>query len=97
MFNPRYAITNKLLENIKRITVLIAQLNSKRLPRVVLHAMEKEARELSAHTSTSIEGNPLPLAEVKRTHSIFSASRTTTTQIWAGISKKSGSEIITTT
>lgn len=66
MFKPRYAITNKLLENIKRITELITRLNSKRLPRVVLMAMEKEARELSTHTSTSIEGNPLPLTEVKR-------------------------------
>ena len=66
VFNPRYAITDKLLENIKRITELITQLNSKRLPLVVLNALEKEARELSAHTSTSIEGNPLPLAEVKK-------------------------------
>ncbi|MCX5748794.1 MAG: Fic family protein [Candidatus Saganbacteria bacterium] len=66
MFKPRYSITNKLLENIKRITELVTQLNSKRFPRVVLMAMEKEARELSSHTSTSIEGNPLPLTEVKR-------------------------------
>jgi len=66
MFKPRYTITNKLLENIKKVTELITQLNSRRLPKVVLMAMEKEARELSSHTSTSIEGNPLPLTEVKR-------------------------------
>jgi len=66
MLKPRYTITGKLLENIKRITELITQLNSKTLPKVVLVAMEREARELSSHTSTSIEGNPLPLTEVKR-------------------------------
>ncbi len=65
-FRPKYTITAKLLENIKRITELVTQLNCRPLPRVVLMAMEREARELSSHSSTSIEGNPLPLTEVKR-------------------------------
>lgn len=66
MFKPKYTITERLLANIKRIASLVAELNSRPLPKVVMVALEKEARELSAFASTSIEGNPLPLAEVKR-------------------------------
>jgi len=66
MFKPKYTITAKLLANIKRIAALVTDLNSTRLPKVVQMALEKEARELSTFASTSIEGNPLPLTEVKR-------------------------------
>lgn len=66
MFKPRYKITDKLLANIKRIAELAAQLNAKPLPKTVRLALEKEAGELSSFSSTSIEGNPLPLTEVKR-------------------------------
>ncbi len=66
MFDPKYDISPKLLENIKRISVLIANLNGQRFPRAVLAKFEKKANEISAHASTSIEGNPLPLTEVKR-------------------------------
>ena len=66
MFNPKYTITNQLLGNIKRINSLIRDLNDRRFPKVVLVEFEKSAREVSAHASTSIEGNPLPLTEVKK-------------------------------
>lgn len=66
MFTPKYTITNRLLTNISRIHTLIAQLNSRRFPHVVLVEFEKTARAVSAHSSTSIEGNPLPLTEVKK-------------------------------
>lgn len=66
MFNPKYTITNKLLGNIKRITEIVTDLNSRSFPKVVLAEMERRAREISAYSSTSIEGNPLPLTEVKR-------------------------------
>ncbi len=66
MFKPQYSITAKLLENIKRIAVLISDLNNKSFPKTVLVELEKNARALSAHSSTSIEGNPLPLTEVKK-------------------------------
>ncbi len=66
MFAPKYTITNRLLKNIKRITEIIAGLNNRHFPRVVLVEMERRARELSAYSSTSIEGNPLPLTDVKR-------------------------------
>lgn len=66
MFDPEYTITPKLLRNIKKITELIAALNNQRFPRVILSDLEKKARALSSHSSTSIEGNRLPLTEVKR-------------------------------
>lgn len=66
MFNSKYTITNKLLSNIKKISEIIAILNNQRFPNVVLAEFEKRAREISAYSSTSIEGNPLPLTEVKK-------------------------------
>lgn len=66
MFIPKYTITNKLLGNIKSIAEITTDLNSRSFPRVVLVEMEKRAREISAFSSTSIEGNPLPLTDVKR-------------------------------
>ena len=66
MFQPRYIITPKLLDRIKRITLLIHDLNALHLSDVALAQMQTEARVMSAYTSTSIEGNPLPLTEVRR-------------------------------
>ena len=66
MFKPKYTISSKLLDNIKRISTLIYDLNHKRLPKLVLMDLIKRAHEISAHASTSIEGNPLPLTDVKR-------------------------------
>lgn len=66
MFNPKYVVSNRLLVNIKRITEIITGLNSRSFSSIVLAELEKRAREISAFSSTSIEGNPLPLADVKR-------------------------------
>ena len=66
MFNPKYTITDKLLANIKKINNLIIDLNNRRFPKVILLEFEKIAKEVSAYASTSIEGNPLPLTEVKK-------------------------------
>lgn len=66
MFEPKYAISNRLLANIKRITEIITDLNSRSFSGVILAELEKRAREISAFSSTSIEGNPLPLTDVKR-------------------------------
>lgn len=65
MFSPKYTITPELLANIKKISSLITQLNSRTYPHIILHKFEQRARELSTHSSTSIEGNPLPLTDVK--------------------------------
>ena len=65
-FDPRYTITPRLLELIKTITVQIALLNNRRFSKVVLAEFELHAREISTFSSTSIEGNPLPLTEVRK-------------------------------
>lgn len=66
MFHPTYTITNKLLENIKCIMTLVNKMNQWRFPKVVLVEMQKNAESISVFASTSIEGNPLPLTDVKR-------------------------------
>ncbi len=66
MFEPIYTITPNLLSTIKRVAVLIAELNRHSVSDVVLMELEQRAQALSAHASTRIEGNPLPLTEVKR-------------------------------
>lgn len=66
MLQPKYTITDNLLANIKRINNLVNDLNNRRFPRVVLVELEKTARTISTYASTSIEGNPLPLTEVKK-------------------------------
>src|SRR5579872_5342591 len=65
-FNPKYTITERLLANIKRITSLVSELNNRRFPNIILLDLERIAREVSSFASTSIEGNPLPLTEVKK-------------------------------
>lgn len=66
MFNPKYTITNQLLSNIKKISTLVNGINNRRFPNIILAELEKTARAVSSYASTSIEGNPLPLTEVKR-------------------------------
>lgn len=66
MFDPRYNITPKILENIKKVAVITAELNNKRFPQIILAELEQTARASSSHSSTRIEGNPLPLSEVKK-------------------------------
>lgn len=66
MFTPKYTITDQLLANISKINTLIRNLNDRRFPKVILVEFEKTAREVSTYASTSIEGNPLPLTEVKK-------------------------------
>ena len=65
MFNPNYTITHPLLENIKRIYSFVQSLNQRQFPQVVLVELQKSAEAVSAFASTSIEGNPLPLTDVK--------------------------------
>jgi len=45
---------------------LVTELNGKKFPQIILAGLEKSASEVSAFSSTSIEGNPLPLTEVKK-------------------------------
>lgn len=66
MFEPKYNISDKLLSNIKKIAVITAGLNNRSFSNTVLASFEKKANSLSTYASTSIEGNPLPLTEVKK-------------------------------
>lgn len=66
MFQPQYTITPKLLECIKLITILVHELNKRSVPEIVLMQLQAEAQAVSTYASTSIEGNLLPLTEVKR-------------------------------
>lgn len=65
MFNPKYTITHALLGNIKRIYSLVQTLNQRQFPDVVMVELQKTAEAVSTYASTSIEGNPLPLTDVK--------------------------------
>ncbi len=65
-FAPRYTVSPPLLASIKRIAVLVHELNQQAVPAVVYAELQAEAEAVSAYASTSIEGNPLPLTEVKR-------------------------------
>lgn len=63
---PKYTISNKLLSTIREIGESVGELKSFHLTDRDLAKLEVEARELSSYASTSIEGNPLPLTDVKR-------------------------------
>ncbi|MFH0806909.1 MAG: Fic family protein, partial [Elusimicrobiota bacterium] len=65
-FNPRHTVTPKLLSLIKDISNKIALLNTRQFPKIILAEFERHAREISAFSSTSIEGNTLGLTEVKQ-------------------------------
>jgi Fic family protein len=65
MVNPKYTITHALLENIKRIYSLVQSFNQRRFPDVILVELQNNAEAVSTYASTSIEGNPLPLTDVK--------------------------------
>ena len=66
MFKPKYTITNILATNMRKVGEIVGELNSKLLSSTVLLNMERDARALSAFSSTQIEGNPLPLTDVKK-------------------------------
>ena len=65
-WTPKYTISNKLLVTIREIGESLGELKSFHLSVQDLARLEIEARELSSYASTSIEGNPLPLTDVKR-------------------------------
>ncbi len=63
-FNPKYTITDKILNNISQIMAGREVIeHSKIIPKWELK-LKKEARVHNAHSSTSIEGNKLTLEQV---------------------------------
>ena len=65
MFNPKYIITDKILNNISRITAGREVIEHARLIPKWEMRLKREARIHNAHSSTSIEGNKLTLEQVK--------------------------------
>ena len=66
MWNPKYHITHTILNNIRQIGEVLGEIKSLQLKNTTLSQIQYKARELSAYASTSIEGNPLSLTDVKR-------------------------------
>lgn len=66
MWEPKYTIRPRLLRTIREIGESLGTIRASRLPEAGLVKMAAEARALSSYASTSIEGNPLPLTDVKR-------------------------------
>lgn len=65
MFSPNYHVSPQLLRIIKQIAVLVHNLNKRQLPDLILAELLSDAQVTSTYASTSIEGNPLPLTEVR--------------------------------
>ncbi|MCA9839433.1 MAG: Fic family protein [Trueperaceae bacterium] len=66
MFSPNYTISPQLLSTLKRIAVLVHDLNKRSPEETIKMQLLNEARASSAHASTTIEGNPLALTIVKQ-------------------------------
>lgn len=66
IWDPKNKISNKLLLTVREIGESISEIKAQNLTHGTLARLELNARELSSYASTSIEGNPLPLADVKR-------------------------------
>lgn len=61
-----YTLTPQILKKIKQVYLLLQEIGFRKISDVVLFDLQTEARHLSSYSSTSIEGNPLPLTEVKK-------------------------------
>lgn len=66
MWKPNYSIQPRLLRSIRAIGETIGIIKAQQLPDGQLARLTHAARALSSFASTSIEGNPLPLTDVKR-------------------------------
>ena len=64
MFKPDYRITEYSLELIEQIALVSARIKTKKIRFPLLARLQREALERNAHSSTSIEGNQLSLAQV---------------------------------
>jgi len=65
-WSPNYAIRPSLLKTIRSIGETLTIIKTSGLSQSALSKLALEARSLSSYASTSIEGNPLPLTDVKR-------------------------------
>ncbi len=66
MWDPKYTITNRLLRTTREIGEALGEIRNHSISKSKYSNLITEARALSTFASTSIEGNPLPLTDVKR-------------------------------
>ncbi|MFC1645748.1 Fic family protein [Candidatus Omnitrophota bacterium] len=64
MFNPHYRISHYSLSLITKATELTTKINQANITFPLMARLQKEALSRNAHSSTSIEGNVLSLAQV---------------------------------
>lgn len=63
MFEPKYAISNKVLSEVSKIEKLSAKLDASAIPPEVLSHIKKQCMIALTHFSTEIEGNKLSLEQ----------------------------------
>ena len=63
---PKYTISNRLISTIREIGESLGEIRGLNLSEKELQKLKIDANERSTYASTSIEGNPLPLTDVKR-------------------------------
>src|SRR3989338_10737365 len=64
MFKPEFSLTSKIINNISEIERLYGRLEGTKIPKQLLHNLERNNLIESSYASNSIEGNPLSQAEV---------------------------------
>jgi len=64
MFKPDYRLTNHFLSLAEKIAVISSKINESNIKFSLMVKLQREAFERCAHSSTSIEGNVLSLAQV---------------------------------
>ena len=64
-YEPRFVITPSLLSIVEEIARLRQRIHDATVQLAWIPALQKDARTRNTHASTSIEGNPLTLAEVR--------------------------------
>jgi Fic family protein len=66
MWKPNYHISHKILSSIREIGEVLGAIKASFISENTYSTLKYAARELSVFASTSIEGNPLALTDVKR-------------------------------
>jgi len=64
-YQPQYAITPLLLDQVERIAALRERIQAATVQVPWIPALQKDTRTRNTHSSTAIEGNPLTLEQVR--------------------------------
>ena len=66
MWQPKYNVSNDMIFALRNLTEVMADLQANNVGNSGLIKLKYDARSISTFASTSIEGNPLPLTDVKQ-------------------------------